>query len=68
MTVTDMNVVLAFLVISLVLAGLLVLVDPKASGWLGRRLWAHSCAQTQARRAYRAEIERLMNSPMEGEV
>ena len=57
-----MNVVLAFLVVAAVLAALLIAADPKLSGWLGKRLWVHSCAQTQARKAYRAETARLMET------
>src|ERR1035437_9108166 len=44
----DVNVVLA------------VAVDPKLSGWLGWRIWAHSCAQKQGRAAYRAAKKRII--------
>ncbi len=60
MTGTDVNVALVFVVVCGALAALLVLVDPKLSGWLGKLLWVHSCAQRAAREAYREETARLM--------
>ena len=59
MTNGDVNVVMAFLLVSLALAALAVLVDPKLSRWVGRRLWAHSIAQRQARKVYRETVERV---------
>jgi hypothetical protein len=55
MTGSDVNAVLLGLVIFLVIACLVVLTDPNASGALARLLRAHSRAQTAGREAYRSE-------------
>jgi hypothetical protein len=57
---SDVNVVLAMVVVLGAVAALAVAVDPKLSGWLGWRIWAHSCAQKQGRAAYRAAKKRII--------
>lgn len=59
MTNADINVVLVFMAISGAVAALAVLASPAASGWLGKRLYVHSCAQAAARRQYRETARKL---------
>ncbi len=68
MTISDTNTVLLFLVICAAVAALAVVVDPKCSGWLGKRLYIHSCAQKEARRTYQAEKKRLRDGALTASV
>ena len=53
MTVTDVNVVLAFLVVCGLSGALAGWVSPIAMHWLAARLYARACALEASRRAYR---------------